>query len=494
MTPRASVAVVGAGFSGIAVTAGLLRAGVSDVVVLERGPEVGGAWRDNTYPGCACDVPSHLYSFSWAPEPSWSRTFSPQQEIEDYLVRVSRETGVRERTRFGVEVTSAAWDDAARCWHLDTTEGSLDADILVSAGGALVEPAAPDVPGLDTFAGPVFHSARWRHDVDLAGLRVAVVGTGASAIQVVPALAPVVGSLAVLQRTPPWILPRNDRAIAPAVRERYRRWPALQRAARAKQFAEREITAPLFVRDPRLMALARRQGLGHLRAQVADPALRAALTPDYEPGCKRILTSDDYYPALQRDNVRLHTSALASATPGSLVTADGHEFEVDAVVLATGFDVYDPPMVDVTRGRDGRTLAEHWAESMQAYLGTAVAGFPNLFLMVGPNVGLGHTSMVLMIEAQARYVVDAVSTVRRSGLGAVEVTPQAQRAFNEWIDERMARTVWLTGGCRSWYLDGEGRNGTLWPASTVTFRRRTRRFDVENYTTTPAAGAVRVAP
>ena len=493
MTERVPVAIMGAGFSGLAVAVGLLRAGRSDFVVLERAADLGGTWRDNTYPGCACDVPSHLYSFSFAPNPSWSRSFSPQPEIWAYLRRVARDFGVLPHLRCGVEVTNACWDDAAGCWHLDTSAGPLDAEVLVAAGGGLSEPGLPDVAGLETFAGTMFHSAGWRHDHSLAGERVAVVGTGASAVQIVPAVAPQAAHLTLFQRTPAWVLPRRDHAIPPARQALFRRVPWTQRAVRAAQYTGREVLAAGLSGNTGLLTLLQRAATAHLRAQVPDASLRAALTPSYRLGCKRIVSSDDYYPALTRPNVSVVTSPVVRVTPAGVVTADGTEHELDTIVWATGFQVYDTASAQLVRGRDGRSLAAVWSESMRAYLGTTVAGFPNLFLMTGPNTGQGHTSMVYMIESQARYVVDALTRMRAGGLGSVEVRPEVQARYNAELDRRMARTVWVTGGCHSWYLDAQGRNGTLWPGQTFTFRRRTRRFDLDRYATRPAGSTVAAA-
>ena len=363
----------------------------------------------------------------------------------------------------------------------------------MAAGGGLSEPGLPDIPGLESFAGTMFHSARWRHDHSLAGERVAVVGTGASAVQIVPAIAPQAAHLTLFQRTPTWVLPRRDHAIPPARQALFRRAPWTQRAVRAAQYTGREVLAAGLSGNTGLLTLLERAATAHLRAQVPDASLRAALTPSYRLGCKRIVSSDDYYPALTRPNVSVVTSPVVRVTPTGVVTADGTEHALDTIVWATGFQVYDTASAQLVRGRDGRSLAQVWSASMRAYLGTTVAGFPNLFLMTGPNTGQGHTSMVYMIESQARYVVDAVTRMRAGGLGSVEVRPEVQARYNAELDRRMARTVWVTGGCHSWYLDAQGRNGTLWPGQTFTFRRRTRRFDLASYATRPARTTVAAA-
>ncbi|SRR6266496_279819 len=485
------VVVVGAGFAGIGAAVKLGEAGYRDVAVLERAGSVGGTWRDNTYPGCACDIPSHLYSFSFAPNPDWTRSFSPQPEIWRYLEEVCERFDVRRWLRCGVELTEARWDEAGRCWLLSTSDGPLTADVLVSAAGPLSEPALPAVPGLDQFGGPVFHSARWDHGVDLAGARVAVIGTGASAVQFVPRIQPTVARLHVFQRTAPWILPRRDRPIPAGRRRLFRAAPTAQQLARAAIYVSREAPVVGFVAAPAALraveALARR----HLAAQVPDPALRSVLTPGYRAGCKRILLSDDYYPALLRPNVELVGSGLQALTRDGVLAGDGRARPVDAVIFGTGFAATDPPIAHRIRGRDGVLLAEAWsAGGMQALRGSTVAGFPNLFLLVGPNTGLGHNSIVFMIECQLRYLVDALRTMDARALASIEPTAAAQRRWNADLRRRMRRTVWTTGGCASWYQDAQGRVPTLWPGSTLRFRRLTRRVDLAEYhvASAPAPG------
>jgi cation diffusion facilitator CzcD-associated flavoprotein CzcO len=479
---RVDVAVVGAGFAGIGAALALRAAGYRDVLVLERADSVGGTWRDNTYPGCACDIPSHLYSFSFAPNPNWTRSFSPQPEIWRYLEEVCDRFDVRPRIRCGVEVTGARWEEAAARWRLCTNQGELAAAVLVSAAGPLSQPSMPTLPGLAEFGGAVFHSARWDHGVDLAGARVAVLGTGASAVQFVPQIQPRVARLHVFQRTPPWILPRRDREIPPRRRRLFRAAPRAQRLARAAIYLGREAPVLGFVAAPAAMraveALARR----HLAAQVPDPALRAALTPTYRAGCKRILLSDDYYPALRQPNVELVAAGVHAFTRDGVVAADGRHRPVDVVICGTGFEATDPPIAHRIRGRGGVSLAEAWADGgMQALRGSTVTGFPNLFLLVGPNTGLGHNSIVFMIECQLRYLVDALRAMDTLGLAAIEPTPAAQRRWNAELQRRMRRTVWTTGGCASWYQDDQGRIPTLWPGSTLRFRRATRGVDLREY-------------
>jgi cation diffusion facilitator CzcD-associated flavoprotein CzcO len=483
-TPHVRVAIVGAGFGGLGAAIRLLQSGERDLVVLERAEEIGGTWRDNTYPGCACDVPSVLYSFSFAPNPQWSHSFSRQPEIWDYLKDCVERFNLRPFLRLGVELQQATWDDSAQHWRIRTSDGDLTADLLVAATGPLCEPRIPDIQGLDSFAGTVFHSARWRHDHDLTGRSVAVVGTGASAIQFVPAIAPQVDQLTIFQRTPPWIVPRSDRALTPLEHAAYRRVPLLQRLARNVVYTAREVLV-LGMLHPRLARVQQRIGEAHLRRQVPDAELRAALTPDYAMGCKRILISSDYLPALSRPNVRLETSAVTEVRPHSVVGADGTEHAVDTIILGTGFHVTDQPIADRVTGRDGRTLSEHWQGSPQAYDTVTVTGFPNLFLLLGPNSGLGHTSVVVMAEAAIDHLLAAVAHLDRTGAAALEPSGPAQSAFVREVDRRMKGSVWTAGGCRSWYLDQTGRNSALWPGFTIPFRRRLRRLRPADYVLTP---------
>jgi cation diffusion facilitator CzcD-associated flavoprotein CzcO len=472
------IAIIGTGFAGLGMAIRLKQDGVDDFVVLEKADDVGGTWRENTYPGVQCDVPSHLYSFSFAPNPGWSRTYSRQPEIRDYLERVVDDFGVREKIRLGCEVKTARWDGEA--WDIETSAGPLRARVLVSATGPLVEPKIPPFPGLDRFAGPAFHSARWDHSVDLAGKRVAAVGTGASAIQFVPAIAPKVARLHVFQRTPPWVMPHSSRPITRTEKRIYAKLPLAQRLVRGGIYAGRELLVLGFVKQPRIMRGIEKIAERHMRGAIDDPALLAKVRPGYTIGCKRILPSNEWYPALARDNVELVTDPIAEVRERSIVTESGAEREVDAIVFGTGFHVVDMPVARMVRGRDGRTLEEAWQGSPRAHLGTTVAGFPNLFILLGPNTGLGHSSMVYMIESQIAYVMDALRELRRNGHRTVEVRPDVQERYNRDVQRRMKRTVWSTG-CKSWYLDEQGNNPTLWPDWTWRFRRRTSRFDPAEY-------------
>ncbi|HEX2072846.1 MAG TPA: NAD(P)/FAD-dependent oxidoreductase [Geodermatophilus sp.] len=487
------VAIIGSGFAGLGMAITLRRRGERDFVVLERADDVGGTWRDNHYPGAACDVQSHLYSFSFAPNPDWPRSYSEQPEIQAYLQATADRYGVREHCVFGAEVTAARWADATRRWHITTTAGEFRARVLVSAAGALADPTYPDIPGLRSFAGTVMHSARWDDEHDLTGERVAVIGTGASAIQIVPAVQPRVASIAVYQRTPPWIVPRTDRPVRAWQRRLYRYLPWLQRAVRGLLYVLRELLVVGMAKNRRFLKPVGKLARAHLHRQVRDPRLRAALTPDYTIGCKRILISNDYYPAVAAPNAELVTAGIAEIRPHSIVTRDGVERPTDTIVLATGFHVTDLPIAERIAGRDGRTLAQVWEDGMASNRSTTVAGFPNLFLLVGPNVGVGHTSMVYMIESQLAYVDDALRTMDAEGLEVLETTPQAQEAYRTLIARKSRGTVWLAGGCASWYLDGHGHNTTLWPDFTFRFRKLTRRLDRENYVGVPAAAGNRTA-
>jgi cation diffusion facilitator CzcD-associated flavoprotein CzcO len=483
------VAIVGSGFGGLGAAIRLKREGIDDFVILERAGDVGGTWRDNTYPGCACDVESHLYSLSFALEPGWTDRFSRQPEIWRYLQRCARDFDLAPHLRFHHEVRAAEWSATAAAerpsWRIDTTGGTVWAQTLVLATGPLSAPAMPDLPGLDRFEGRAFHSARWDHGYDLAGRRVAVIGTGASAVQFIPEIQKQVARLVVFQRTPAWVIPRPDAPIPEWRRRLYARVPPVQRAVRLLIYLYREAWILVF-RRPAVMARVQRLAERFLARSVADPALRAKLTPRYAMGCKRILLSNDYYPALTQANVEVVTEPIVEVRARSIVTADGVERPVDAIVFGTGFRVTDQPVADRIRGRDGRTLGETWAGSPKAHLGTTVAGFPNLFLLLGPSSGLGHNSVVYMAEAQIDHLLSALRYMRRRGIDALEPTDEAQRAFVAGVDRRMRGTVWVAGGCKSWYLDRTGRNSTLWPDSSWSYYRRASAFDARDYAATPA--------
>jgi cation diffusion facilitator CzcD-associated flavoprotein CzcO len=483
------VLIVGGGFAGLGAAIRLLQEGRDDFLVIERGSEVGGTWRDNTYPGAACDVPSHLYSYSFELNPNWTRSFSPQREIQDYLRTVAAKYNVGDKHLFDTEVTLATWDDGAQQWLVDTTNGSFSADVFVPAVGALCEPNLPDISGIENFRGEIFHSARWNHDAELKGKRVALIGTGASAIQIGPAIADDVAHLDVYQRTAPWVMPRHDRAYSKAESFVYKHVPLAQRVAREAIYWGREAYVLGFAFQPRILQAAQRMAERNIAKGIADPAMRAKVTPDWQIGCKRILISNTWYPTLARDSVDLVTDGIAEIRENAIVTADGTVREVDAIIVATGFHVTDSPTYERIVGKDGRSLASVWDEQgQQAYKGAAVAGFPNMLFLVGPNTGLGHTSMVYMIESHINYLSSALTTMDQEGLATFEVRADVQQKFNADLQRHMNRTIWKTGGCASWYLDKHGKNTTLWPSFTFVFRRQTRRFDVAAYETAAVSG------
>ncbi|MER7536075.1 NAD(P)/FAD-dependent oxidoreductase [Streptomyces sp. NPDC097704] len=483
------VAVIGSGFGGIGAAVRLRREGITDFVVLERADSVGGAWRDNSYPGCACDVPSHLYSFSFAPNPDWPRTFSGQRHIRAYLEHVTDTFGIRPHLRLGHEVLKATWDAEALRWEIETSGGSFSAEVLVSAGGPLSDPKIPDVPGLADFPGKVFHSARWDHDYDLRGKRVAMVGTGASAIQIVPEIQREVGRLTLFQRTPPWVMPRMDRAISGAERWLHRALPATATLRRGILWGIRELQVGAFTKHPNELGLVEKLAKANIARSIKDPALRAKLTPSYRIGCKRILLSNAYYPALARPNVDVVASGLREVRGSTVVAADGTETEVDAIVFGTGFHVTEIPIAERIVGADGHTLAESWKDGVQVLRGATSGGFPNLMMIIGPNTGLGNSSMILMIESQLNYLADYLRQLDvLGGRAALAVRPSAVNAWNRKVQARMERTVWKAGGCNSWYLDASGRNTTLWPGTTAEFRRETRQVDLSEYEVIRAPG------
>jgi cation diffusion facilitator CzcD-associated flavoprotein CzcO len=479
------VAIVGAGFGGLGAAIKLKQAGLTDFAVFEQSNYVGGTWRANTYPGLACDVPSHLYSFSFALNPDWSDTFSGGPEIWDYLRACVDRFGIGPHLRLGHAVHETAWDDREQRWRIETSRGAFTARVLISSTGPLSEPSIPDIPGLDSFQGTTFHSAKWRHDLDLTGRRVAVIGTGASAAQFIPQIAPQVSALTVFQRTPPWVMPRRSRPITRLERGIYRAVPGAQRLMRTALYWGREAFAVGFL-HPRLNRTTQRLAAAHLRRQVPDPALRAKLTPAYVMGCKRVILSNDYYPALTRDNVEVVVDRIREVRPHAVVTEDGVGHEADTIIFGTGFHVTDPPFPRHVRGRGGRTLAEAWTPTMRAHLGTMVAGFPNLFLLLGPNTGLGHTSVVLMMESQLHQILAALRHMRRTGVAAIEPAPEAQERFGAYLDAKLASTVWNSGGCASWYLDANGHNSTIWPGYATGYRLRLRRFRPADYRPVPA--------
>lgn len=479
--PRAvRIVIIGGGFSGIGMAIRLRQSGIEDFVILERATAAGGTWRDNSYPGCACDVQSSLYSFSFALNPEWTQTYSPQSEIREYLEGCATLFDIDRHFVYDANVTNAAWDEVLQQWVVTSHAGMWEAEVVVVASGALSDPVTPSIPGLKDFAGTSFHSARWNHDVDLAGKRVAVIGTGASAIQFVPRIQPRTGHLDLFQRTPAWILPRHDAAVPAWRKSMYRTVPALQRAHRAMLYALREMLLVPF-RHPKIGRVVELRALQHLRAQVADPALRQKLVPAYQIGCKRILVSDDFYPALTQSNVSLHTESIAAITPDGVRTSDGATHTADVLILGTGFHSTAPPLAPLITGRTGASLADTWNGSPRAYMGTTESGFPNLFMLLGPNTALGHNSVLLMIEAQIEHVLGLLRLMDSRGAGAAEPKEKAQDRYVKALDARMASTVWMRGGCSSWYRDATGRVSTLWPDGVGKFARTVSRVTPEDY-------------
>lgn len=480
--------IIGTGFAGIAMGAQLKRSGRHDFLILERAGDVGGTWRDNHYPGAACDVPSHLYSFSFRPNPTWSRIFSPQAEIQQYLRDTAEEEGLLEQIRFGRELVGADWDEATAEWVVRTSDGTFAARFLITATGHLSDPKYPDIAGLDQFDRPIFHSATWDDSLDLTGLRVGVIGSGASAIQIVPEMAKVASELVVFQRSPAYITPRHDRAYSKAEQRAFARAPELIEELRSELFWANEARFVERQAVPRLLEEVSQVALDHLGAQVSDPELRAKLTPEYRIGCKRILKSNDFYPALTEQHVTLETTGIDHAEAGAIVHVDGTRHELDVLVLATGFEAADLPIAHRITGRDGILLADQWQTGMQAYATTAVHNFPNLFIMNGPNSGLGHNSIIYIIEVQVEYIAAALDYTDAQGLTAIEVTREAEDAYAENLDQRSQGTVWLTGGCENWYVDPRnGRLTTVWPDFSHAFREENATFVPDAYRVVHAA-------
>ncbi|MBM4485711.1 flavin-containing monooxygenase [Prescottella equi] len=482
MTGHHEVIVVGAGISGIGAVIRLQRMGIGDVVILEKAHALGGTWRDNTYPGCACDVPSALYSYSFAPNPGWSRLFAGQHEIREYIERTAVEHGVHERVEFGTELLRARWDEPTRRWVLETSNGTFTANALIAAAGPWNQPLVPDIPGLDGFAGEVFHSSRWNHDYDLSGKRVAVVGTGASAVQFVPEIAPVVGELHLYQRTAQWVLPKPDTTLPGPVRAAIGAVPGALNALRRIQYGIMEALGVGF-RNPWILRVIQQIGRMQLRAQIRDPELRRSLTPDYTLGCKRLLMSNSYYPALNRPNVEVHANAVQQVRGNVVIGADGQEREIDAIIFGTGFHILDMPIAGRVFDGQGRSLGDHWKGSPQAYLGTTVAGFPNAYVLLGPALGTGHTSAFMILEAQLDYLTAAIGAARAAGWTRMETRPEVQAAFNAEVQQALTTTVYNAGGCQSYFLDVNGRNSFNWPWSTGRMRERLRDFDASAYLT-----------
>jgi cation diffusion facilitator CzcD-associated flavoprotein CzcO len=475
-----SVAVVGGGFGGVGALAMLRRAGYGDVVAFERGERVGGVWHHNTYPGAACDVPSHLYEFSFAPNPRWSRRYAPQQEIQRYLEDVARRHDVLGQVRTGTEVSEASWDSAACKWTLQTSAGEHQADVLLTACGQLSVPKIPPLAGLDTFSGPVFHTARWRHDVDLTGKRVAVIGTGCSAIQVVPAIQPVVSHLDIYQRSPGWTFPKMDFAYSDRAQRAFERFPSLQRADRAAVFAFMELGAAAMTSRPWLLAPFRAIARRQITKAISDPRLRDKLTPSDELGCKRLMLTDEWYPTLANGNVELVSDRITDITESAVRTDDGSERRADVLVLATGFNTHGFVAPMQVSGEQGRILSEEWQPTARAYLGMSVPRFPNLFLLYGPNTNGGTGSVIYTIEAAMAHVIGALDELARAGARTIQVRREAAERFDRELRAALRETVWHTG-CTNWYVDADGNDPSQWPWLWSSYRRRTASIDLDAY-------------
>jgi cation diffusion facilitator CzcD-associated flavoprotein CzcO len=470
-----SVAVVGAGFGGVGAAAMLHRAGYDDVTIFERGAKVGGVWNHNTYPGAACDVPSHLYEFSFAPNPRWSRRYAPRAEIQQYMEEVARRHGVLERIRTHTEVTAACWDEDRGVWRLETSSGPHEAEVLIAACGQLSVPKVPALAGIESFSGPAFHTAEWRHDVELSGRRVAVIGTGCSAIQTAPAIQPIVSHLDVYQRSPGWTIPKMDFAYSERAKRLLERYPALQRLDRASVFAFMEVGALAMTRYRWLLQpfrlLARRQ----ISKAISDPVLRAKVTPEDEIGCKRLMLTDDWYPTLTKPNVSVITEQIAEITRDGVRLRDGEERHADVLVFATGFQSHGFVAPMQITGAGGRTLAQEWGERPRAYLGMSVPDFPNMFLLYGPNTNGGTGSVIDTIEAGVNHVIAALTEMQRARARRIELRRAVAEAFDAELRAALAGTVWHTG-CTSWYVDEKGNDPNQWPWLWSTYRRRTARW------------------
>jgi cation diffusion facilitator CzcD-associated flavoprotein CzcO len=474
--------IVGAGFGGLGMGVQLGRRGATSFVILERASDIGGTWRDNIYPGVACDIPSHLYSYSFRPKPDWSHYYARGAEIREYLRECAREEGLTQNLRLGTEVLDMRWDESTQRWNVMTNQGAYRCEVLIISAGRLSEPRIPDIPGLESFPGQIFHSSRWDEHADLAGKRIGVVGTGASAVQFVPQLAAVAESLVLFQRSAPYIVPRADRAYTDAEKRAFTRLPDLAARLRSRLFWRAEAGFAARAETPDYVDLLRAQALNHLESQVKDPTLRAQLTPEYAIGCKRVLLSDDFYTALARPNVALEPSPLLSVKGETAGAVNGAEHDLDILVFATGFHSSRPPFAENVIGREGLRLSERWRGGMVAYASTAVHGFPNMFIINGPNASLGHNSAVFMIESQISYILRAMDYRASTDYRVFDVTRKAEEAYVRNLDQLSASTVWTNGGCESWYVDAESHRLTLlWPDFAYRFRDRLADFDASDY-------------
>lgn len=482
MTTHSKIIIIGAGFAGVGMGIQLKRTGRDDFLIIERADDVGGTWRDNHYPGVACDVPSHLYSFSYLPKPDWSRVFSPGPEIQQYIHECAADEGLLPHIHFGTDMLSCRWSDATRLWTVETSKGGYTCNVLITGTGHLADSHLPEIEGIESFTGDVFHSANWNHDVPLEGKRIGVVGSGASAIQIVPEMQKLASELVVFQRSAPYMIPRWDRAFTEGEKRMFRRDPSTVEAMRSEIFWAGEYNFAQRRNIPRFLNEAKAMALGNLEANVADPELRAKLTPNYEVGCKRLLISNSYYPAMCADNSTLEASALSRIEGSMVYGASGEGYELDVLVLATGFEAVRPPFAARIYGTEGISLDAHWDKGMQAYDSIAVNGYPNLFIINGPNTGLGHNSVVYIIEAQVDYILEALDHIEAENVEIFEATRAAEDAYMDKLQGRANGTVWLAGGCKSWYVDPRsGRLTLVWPDYAHSFRDENGTFHPEGY-------------
>ncbi|MDY6797259.1 MAG: NAD(P)/FAD-dependent oxidoreductase [Pseudomonadota bacterium] len=518
MSNAAQIVIIGTGFSGLGMGIRLKEAGYHNFVILEQSDDIGGTWHENHYPGCACDVQSALYSFSFEQNPEWTRMFARQEEIKGYLKGCAEKYGLMEHIRLNTHVAGARYEERTGSWTVETCNSpelwaymqnkglkpgdaldrtdkalpafdTLNAEVVVSGMGGLSTPAYPEIKGIESFTGKSFHSQDWDHDYDFRGKRVAVIGTGASAIQFVPEVAKEAAHLDLYQRTPPWIMPKPDREIRPLERMLFRKFPQTLNAFRQSLYWMLEGRVLGFVGNPRILKIGELQARRHIRSQIKDKELRRKVTPDFHFGCKRVLISNNYYPALARDNVDVLTDGIREVRGNVIVDNQGNEREVDCIIYGTGFKAQDPIPRKMIFGRGGQDLLDAWKEGAEAYKGTSVTGFPNFFMLMGPNTGLGHSSMVYMIESQVQYVLDAIKKMQKHNWKSVEVKDAAFSQYNASIHAKLGNSVWQTG-CKSWYVNENGKNTTLWPGFTWQFRQQTRKFDAGNYRCEPATGAV----
>jgi cation diffusion facilitator CzcD-associated flavoprotein CzcO len=484
MTNTYNQLIIGSGFSGLCAAIKLKEQGEHNFIILERNDWLGGTWYDNHYPGAACDVESHLYSFSFEPNPNWSRQFSPQQEILKYMEHCAAKYDLNKHLQYNTTVTQAFFNEKEGTWTVIAQGGNtFTTRAIISCYGGLSQPMYPDIKGINTFKGEMFHSAKWDKNFEWKNKNIAVIGTGASAIQIVPAIAPDVKQLYLFQRTPPWIMPKPDAEISSLRKWLYNNLPYTQHLYRRRLYWQHELMALGFIKHPGILKFASKLSLRFLKRSVSDEKLRKKLTPDYVMGCKRVLISNEYYPALVRKNVEVIIDSIQQINETGVLTKDGNQRNVDAIIIATGFQAAEEVSRFAVKGRNGVDLNEAWRHGAEAYLGTTVAGFPNMFLVVGPNTGLGHSSMILMIEAQVNLIMESLKALKQKQAKFIDLKPQVQLDYNKEIQEKLQHTVWQNGGCQSWYQMRNGKNVTLWPGFTFTFINRTKKFEQEKYET-----------